>query len=109
MPWTGNELYVAAVSHSSEDRLLDEPVHIAGHSRKESVSQPRWGPDGSLFFASDRSGYWKLYRVLPGASEASELVFDGWEESNRAEFSSPEWMLGLYIRPAVLPLRATYH
>ena len=32
----------------------------------ESVSQPRWARDGSLWFISDRSGWWNLYRWTPG-------------------------------------------
>jgi hypothetical protein len=28
----------------------------------ESVLEPRWGPDGALWFVSDRSDWWNLYR-----------------------------------------------
>jgi len=38
----------------------------------ESVIQPRYGPDGSLFFVSDRTGWWNLYRSAPGADPGSE-------------------------------------
>ena len=97
MPWTGTELFLSLTGELDSEIVLEKPVHLAGHSREESISQPRWGPDGSLFFASDRSGYWKLYQVLPDMTEAVELKFDGWDEGEKAEFSSPEWLLGLYI------------
>jgi len=29
---------------------------------EESVVQPIWGPDGELYFLSDRTGWWNLYR-----------------------------------------------
>jgi dipeptidyl aminopeptidase/acylaminoacyl peptidase len=28
----------------------------------ESIFQPQWGPDGALFWVSDRDGWWNLYR-----------------------------------------------
>ena len=31
----------------------------------ESVGGPRWADDGSLWFVSDRSGWWNLYRWIP--------------------------------------------
>jgi dipeptidyl aminopeptidase/acylaminoacyl peptidase len=31
----------------------------------ESLFQPRWASDGSLWFVSDRSGWWNLYRWTP--------------------------------------------
>jgi hypothetical protein len=34
---------------------------VAGGSG-ESVVQPEWGPDGELYFLSDRTGWWNLYR-----------------------------------------------
>ena len=97
MPWTGTELYTASILHTDDKHFLDKPVYIAGHTREESISQPRWGPDGSLFFTSDRSGYWKLYQIPSGKTEAVELKYDGWDEGEKAEFSFPEWLLGLYM------------
>ena len=29
---------------------------------EESQQQPRWGPGGELYFVSDRSGWWNLYK-----------------------------------------------
>jgi Tol biopolymer transport system component len=39
-----------------------EPQVIAG-GVAESIFQPEWSPDGrGIFFVSDRSGWWNLYR-----------------------------------------------
>jgi hypothetical protein len=35
---------------------------VAG-GKDTSVQQPQWGPDGALYFISDESGWWNLYRM----------------------------------------------
>ena len=62
MPWDATELRVADVDDSG--RLKNERTIAGGAS--ESVIQPEWAPDGSLVFASDRSGWWNLYRLTSG-------------------------------------------
>ena len=88
MPWTGSLLYVASWS---EGAVGDAKV-VAGEPGKESISQPRWLPDGSLLFASDRSGYYQLYHVGPGREDARHISLRGLSD---VEFSGPEWMLGM--------------
>ena len=77
MPWDGTTLFV-------------DGAPIAG-GPAESIFQPEWSPDGaSLFFVSDRSGWWNLYRydVAP-ARHAPIAPMD-------AEFGLPQWVLGMY-------------
>ncbi|HZN14263.1 MAG TPA: prolyl oligopeptidase family serine peptidase [Acidimicrobiales bacterium] len=71
MPWDGTDLYV-------------DGVHVAGGSA-ESIVQPEWSPDGVLHYASDRSGWWNLYR----ADASAPLV------AKDAEFAGPAWVFGL--------------
>ena len=59
MPWDTTELWLADVDGTG--RLANERM-VAGGG-EESVVQPEWAPDGSLVFASDRSGWWNLYRM----------------------------------------------
>jgi dipeptidyl aminopeptidase/acylaminoacyl peptidase len=35
---------------------------VAGGDR-ESIVQPEWSPDGTLYFVSDRSGWWNIHRA----------------------------------------------
>jgi len=59
MPWVETELRVADIA--SDGTLAAERL-VAGGSG-ESVLQPTWSPDGTLYFISDRSGWWNLYRL----------------------------------------------
>ena len=58
MPWDGTELWVGKLTG---DGSIGEAVRVAG-GVNESIFQPEWSPDGTLYFVSDRSGWWNLYR-----------------------------------------------
>ena len=82
MPWDETELWVADLL---ADGSVGAPRMIAG-GRGESVFQPEWSPDGVLYFVSDRSGWWNLYRWRGGQREALAPM--------QAEFGVPAWSLG---------------
>jgi dipeptidyl aminopeptidase/acylaminoacyl peptidase len=87
MPWDGTELWRADVA---EDGSLTGARRIAG-GREESIFQPEWSPDGRLYFVSDKSGWWNLYRVAgEGAGEAFEALC-----RMEAEFGQPQWVFGM--------------
>lgn len=83
MPWDGNELWTARID---EDGGLRAPRCVAG-SEQESIFQPQWGPDGTLYFVSDRTGWWNLYRLRAEQPEALHL--------REAEFGLPQWVFGM--------------
>ena len=58
MPWDGCEVWVAAYEPGGQ---IGDPMRVAG-GPDESAIEPRWGPDGMLYFMSDRTGWWNLYR-----------------------------------------------
>ncbi len=89
MPWDGTDLWVASVA---ADGSLGEPLHIAGGS-SESVVQPRWAPDGSLVFISDRSGWYNLYR-WPANAAAADRSPEALAPME-AEFAGAQWVFGL--------------
>ena len=62
MPWDGTSLWVADLDARG---LPAEPVRVAG-GRQESVLQPEWAADGTLYFLSDRGGWWNLHRWRGG-------------------------------------------
>ena len=47
---------------------------VAGGDKRESVCQPTWADDGSLWFSTDRTGFWSLYRWTP--SSGVEVMVD---------------------------------
>ena len=87
MPWVGTTLY--AVRLDASGVLAGEPVEVAG-GPAESLWQPEWAPDGTaLFFVSDRSGWWNLYRCgWPAAKIEAVLPME-------AEFGQPQWVFGM--------------
>ncbi|MFD0404118.1 prolyl oligopeptidase family serine peptidase [Kitasatospora sp. NPDC127116] len=58
MPWDSSRLQVTDLP---EHGPAPSPKLVAG-GEEESVVQPAWGPDGMLYFLSDRTGWWNLYR-----------------------------------------------
>ena len=58
MPWDGTELWEAGIN---PDGSLDQAVLVAG-GLEESIFQPEWSPGGTLYFASDRTGWFNIYR-----------------------------------------------
>ena len=83
MPWDGTSLWIGRIAESGE---VGEQRRVAGGT-SESIFQPEWSPDGILYFVSDRSGWWNVYRcerdivvpVLP----------------MKADFGVPQWSFGM--------------
>jgi dipeptidyl aminopeptidase/acylaminoacyl peptidase len=83
MPWDGTELWVAEIL---DDGSLGRAELIAG-GLAESIFQPEWSPEGELYFASDRTGWWNLYRQREGRIESVYAA--------EVEFGTPQWVFGL--------------
>lgn len=80
MPWDGTELWVGDLD---ADGTITSRQRVAG-GIEESIFQPEWSPDGTLYFVSDRTGWWNLYRW---ADPKIEPVY-----SKSAEFGEPQWV-----------------
>ncbi|ANB09506.1 acyl-peptide hydrolase [Streptomyces ambofaciens] len=78
MPWDGTELIVAEVTG---DGVLRDGRTVAG-GPEESIAQVEWALDGTLLYASDRTGWWNLYR------DGQPLC------AREEEFGGPLWKLG---------------
>jgi dipeptidyl aminopeptidase/acylaminoacyl peptidase len=83
MPWDGTELWLGEMS--AEGGVVNRRL-VAGGT-VESIFQPEWSPGGTLYFVSDRSGWWNLYRLRRDDVEALHPM--------EAEFGLPGWVLGL--------------
>ena len=82
MPWDGTELWVGKLDG---DGSVTEKEKVAG-GRDESIFQSEWSPDGTLYFVSDRTGWWNLYRWQDNRVEALCPM--------EAEFGQPQWVFG---------------
>jgi dipeptidyl aminopeptidase/acylaminoacyl peptidase len=81
MPWDGTEVWIGDFANGA----VTNPRLVAG-GEEESIYQPVWSPDGRLYFVSDRSGWWNLYRFDNGEIESLAPM--------EAEFGQPQWVFG---------------
>ena len=83
MPWDGTELWVAEIDEAGDLRAQRK---VAGGA-DESIFQPEWSPGGVLYFISDRSNWWNLYRWRhQGIEPVLEI---------NAELATPQWLFGM--------------
>ena len=83
MPFEGTDLCVGALA---DDGAMSKDRRVAG-SEQESIFQPEWGPDGLLYFVSDRTGWSNLYVERDG--EVHALT------SEQADVGYPQWVFDL--------------
>lgn len=79
MPWDGTKLLLGELK---PDGSLDHKELVVG-GLDESIFQPEWSPDGTLYFVSDKTGWWNLYRWQDGRVEPICPM--------EAEFGLPQW------------------
>jgi len=82
LPWDGMELLVADLDEAGRP---DAATRIAGDA-STWVTQPRWDPDGSLWFVAEPGEWARLHRWRDGRIEA--MTPDG------LECASPDWVVG---------------
>src|SRR4030095_16825290 len=80
MPWDGTELWVGKLN---EDGSINEAVRVAG-AVNESIFQPECSSDCTLYFVSDRTGWWNICRWRDNKIEPL------WPMD--AEFGQPQWV-----------------
>ena len=78
MPWDATRLVV----DEGDGRTV-----VAGGDRRESICQPTWAADGSLWFSGDRTGFWSLYRWTPEGG-VEPVVERG------KDIGFPQWVFG---------------
>jgi len=99
MPWDSSEVWAA-------DRVpgggIGVAVRVAG-GPEESAVQPQWAEDGSLYFLSDRTGWWNLYRWRDGRTEAvapmaAECATAPWESGYANYVLLPSGRIGMIVQ-----------
>lgn len=82
MPWDSSEVWIAELDGGGH---VTSQRKIAGGD-DESVLQPEWSPGGELYFVSDRTDWWNLYRAHADGDEPVAR--------RAAEFGAPQWVFG---------------
>jgi dipeptidyl aminopeptidase/acylaminoacyl peptidase len=93
MPWDGCELWGADLDHGGAVTR----AHLVAGGEAESIFQPEWAADGTLYFVTDKSGWWNLYRWIDERIEALAPM--------RAEFGLPQWNFAMSTFAVAAPDR----
>lgn len=95
MPWDATGIYTTALSGpSASDYVSGDPVCVSGgkaygEDGAVSTMEPQFnGKD--LYYISDVSGWWSVYRKGASEGAADELVFGG----EGKEVGGPAWVFG---------------
>ncbi len=81
MPWDHTELWVGTLLAGG----ITKTQKIADNGRS-SVISPKWSSEGILYYISDKSGWWNIYRYQDSIEENIYPV--------HGEFGYPLWNLG---------------
>ncbi len=81
MPWDTSRLMVAELTPAGLSNL-----RVAAGGKDEAVLEPQWGEGGDLYFLSDRTDFWNLYRLSDGAVRPVT--------ARAADAGAPLWSLG---------------
>jgi dipeptidyl aminopeptidase/acylaminoacyl peptidase len=91
MPWIGCELWVGEFA---DDSSVGRKRLLAGGA-DESIFQPEWSPDGTLYFVSDRAQaslagrWWNLFRMSGDVLDETTRLEPIYPLA--AEFGRPQW------------------
>ena len=86
MPWDETIIWLTTLNEAGMPGELNKVAGGKNGEQKISAQQPVFSPKGELFFISDISGWWNLYRQ---SSDQSICPME-------AEFGSPHWGFGLH-------------
>ena len=95
MPWDNTTLEIAELDTNGAIGNIKRPL-ADNDEQSESLVQPNWAADGSLFFVSDRSEWWNIYRFSAEAI-TSNKNYEACPPLHvlKAEFATPLWTLGM--------------
>jgi dipeptidyl aminopeptidase/acylaminoacyl peptidase len=87
MPWTRSRLCVMRLNDLRSGKIL-AGGGVSSDGKPESLTEPQWADNHTLFAISDRSGWWTLWRFALAGGEP-EPVCD-----LEAEIGQPHWVFG---------------
>ncbi|KAB5531444.1 peptidase S9 prolyl oligopeptidase active site-containing protein [Coniochaeta sp. 2T2.1] len=88
MPFTTTEIYWA---DWSDFGAIDNVEYVAG-GNGQCVTEPRWSPEGTLYYCGEKTDFRQLFRKKPGQKEASAVDIKGLEDY---EFGDSSFFIGV--------------
>ncbi|WP_075186787.1 S9 family peptidase [Teredinibacter haidensis] len=88
MPWDATLLWLC--KRDSKGQFSQANAKKIAGNHHESIFQPRFSPNGDLFFASDRNNWWNLYRIAAVHFDHNHVVAAAVTEE-KAECATPQW------------------
>jgi len=83
MPWDATQLWQASISRGE---LISKTL-VVGSDNNQAIFQPHWSPDNTLYYVSDKTNWWNLYRLKNRIGTPVLKM--------KAEFAIPLWQLGM--------------
>lgn len=84
MPWDQTELWIGEFNNDGNVPIINKRKLFG--EVNESIVQPQWSPDGkSIYFISDRTGWWNIYRTNVNGDSLEAM------HTREAEFGGPAW------------------
>lgn len=87
MPWTSSRLCVMRLDDPNSRTVLAGGNGSAS-GKPESLTEPQWADDHTLFAISDRGGWWTVWRFALSGGEAEPVC------KVEAEIGQPHWVFG---------------
>ncbi len=82
MPWDKTTLWLSDIDDKHQLNNIKTIQHP--ESENTSIFQPQWSPDNQLYFVSDLSGWWNLYRYQDNTIQTVS--------HDQLEFGLPQWV-----------------
>ncbi|KAG0240615.1 Dipeptidyl aminopeptidase [Actinomortierella wolfii] len=91
MTWDHTQVFYNTLEITNNSVKIANQTQLTGFdvANGESANQPQFAPDGTLYFTSDKTGFWNIHKYMAG--EKVELVLS---EPKSAEFQGPMWRFG---------------
>lgn len=68
MPWDHTQVFYSTLAITDDSIKIDLEIQLTGFDKdnEESSYQLRFAQDGTLYFVSDNTGFWNLFKYQPG-------------------------------------------
>ncbi len=88
MPWDQSQLSISSTQSKA-------PLHIIGQDERQSITQPTWGPDDTLYYVSDINDWWNIYSLTSSTLENKNQAISKPVLELDAEFATPQWVFAM--------------